>query len=74
MSNIYKQLCLSLVHAESEDEVVNLLQSEGYWDAEDHWQLLGGMENNFSMLSMKIIILLNRLLYSHNFSYSNLMS
>ena len=55
MSNIAKQLCLSLAYAESEDEVVDLLQSEGYWEAEDHWQFYGGLENNFSIINNQTI-------------------
>ena len=55
MSNIAKQLCLSLAYAESEDEVIELLHAEGYWEAEDHWQNLGGLENNFSIVNNQTI-------------------
>lgn len=41
-------LCLKLMHADSEDEVVALLVDAGYWDDSSAWRLLGDNENNFS--------------------------
>jgi uncharacterized protein YpmB len=45
-----KDLCLALVHCESEDEVIDILKKEGYWDSLDNWQLFGGDENNYSII------------------------
>lgn len=42
------KLCLSLMHADSEDEVVSLLEDVGYWSDDSAWRLLGDNENNFS--------------------------
>ena len=43
----YDELCLSLMKADSEDEVVDLLQQAGYWHDRDVWRFLGDTENNF---------------------------
>ena len=44
----YKQLCLSLVKAESEEEVINILKEAKYWDEPRVWQYYGNNENNYS--------------------------
>ncbi|HLF44630.1 MAG TPA: hypothetical protein VJA46_14050 [Acidimicrobiia bacterium] len=41
-------LCLSLMRADHEDEVVELLTEAGYWEDPTVWRHLGDMENNFS--------------------------
>jgi len=43
-----KDLCKTLIYADSEDEVVSALENAGYWDCPDCWRDLGDMENNFS--------------------------
>lgn len=43
------ELCLALVHADSPDEVVNILQKAGYWDDHSVWRDLGDNENNYSV-------------------------
>jgi len=43
-----KKLCIQLVKAEDENEVIALLKKFGYWNNSEDWQYLGGMENNFS--------------------------
>lgn len=43
-----KELCLALIHANSEELVVKLLENAGYWDSPECWRDLGDMENNFS--------------------------
>ena len=43
----YDELCLSLMQADSEDEVVDLLQQVGYWHDRRFWRFLGDTENNF---------------------------
>lgn len=45
-----KDLCLALVHCESEDEVIDILKREKYWDSPENWQLFGGDENNYSII------------------------
>jgi len=48
MSN--KELAISLAKADTEEEVINILEQEGYWDNSDAWQLYGGKENNFATI------------------------
>jgi len=43
-----KKLALSLLKAESEDEVIKLLKQAGYWDNPDVWRLLGDKDSNYS--------------------------
>jgi len=45
-----KDLCLSLVKCESENEVIEILKREGYWDRTDDWQFFGEDENNYSII------------------------
>jgi hypothetical protein len=42
-----KKLCLDLVKAENEDEVVSILRSKNFWDNDSNWRCLGDKENNF---------------------------
>lgn len=50
MSDKNKELCLALMHAEDEDDIIDYLSVEGYWDAPDMWVPVGGNENNFSVI------------------------
>jgi hypothetical protein len=43
-----KKLCLALLHADSEDEVVSLLKEAGLWDSKHNWRLYGDKEGNFA--------------------------
>lgn len=43
-----KKLCLELLHADSENEVVTILKRVGYWDDTNAWRLYGDKEGNFS--------------------------
>lgn len=43
-----KQLCLDLIHADSESEVIRLLNAAGYWDDAKAWRDLGDEEFNYS--------------------------
>ncbi|MFO7846791.1 MAG: hypothetical protein R6V27_09540 [Balneolaceae bacterium] len=43
-----KNLCLDLLNAESEGEVVRILSKEGYWNDSDLWRYYGDKEDNFS--------------------------
>lgn len=49
MSNDLKTLCLSLIQADQEDNVIELLKSEGYWKDATLWRDLGDNENNYSV-------------------------
>lgn len=41
-------LCLSLMHADTDAEVVAILTETGYWNDPKSWRHLGDMENNFA--------------------------
>src|SRR3989442_6913195 len=43
-----KDLCLALMRADTQTEVVELLTSAGYWEDSDAWRYVGDNENNFS--------------------------
>jgi hypothetical protein len=45
-----RDLCLQLMHADSEDEVVAILEDASYWEDPDAWRYLGDTENNFSSI------------------------
>ena len=45
-----KDLCLSLVQCESEEQIISLLKKENYWDKEENWQYFGGDEGNYSII------------------------
>lgn len=45
-----EQICLELVKAESEQEVIKLLKKYDMWEDPAHWQCFGGEENNFSVI------------------------
>jgi hypothetical protein len=45
-----ESLCLALVHSESEEEVIKVLQRAGYWDRQEDWRLFGDMENNYGII------------------------
>jgi hypothetical protein len=43
-----KSLCLSLMKANSEDRVIEVLKENGYWDDPNCWRYYGDKENNYS--------------------------
>jgi hypothetical protein len=45
-----KSLCLSLMRADSEDEVVQLLKDSGFWENSAAWRFYGDNENNWSTI------------------------
>ena len=45
-----KDLAISLAACESENEVVQLLKSEGYWNNSSCWRPFGDNENNWSTI------------------------
>jgi hypothetical protein len=45
-----KSLCLALIAADTEDEVIELLTRAGYWDVPDAWRYYGDYENNYNTI------------------------
>ena len=45
-----EELCLALMHADSEDVVIALLRDAGYWDRPEVWRHYGDMENNWGTI------------------------
>lgn len=43
-----KKLCLSLMKAETEDEVIEIIKQAGYWDRPECWRLYGDTQDNYS--------------------------
>jgi hypothetical protein len=43
-------LCMALMRADSEAEVIDILRAAGYWDDPDAWRLFSDNENNFSVI------------------------
>jgi len=49
-----KNLCLSLMKADTEDEVLRLLQDAGYWDNPAAWRYYGDDESNASIIGAQM--------------------
>ncbi len=45
-----KALCLALMKADSEEEVIGLLKKAGLWDNKDLWRFYGDYENNYNTI------------------------
>lgn len=45
-----KKLCISLINADTEVEVIALLKKVGYWDKREAWRFYGDYENNYSTI------------------------
>ena len=45
-----KDLCLCLLQADTEEEVISLLRGQGYWDNPDVWRPFGDKPDNFSTM------------------------
>src|SRR5881296_1035773 len=45
-----RELCLALMHADSEADVISILQEANLWDDKRVWRLYGDRENNFSTI------------------------
>ena len=43
-----KELCLALLHADSEEQVIRILIEKGFWGKEEYWRYYGDEEDNFS--------------------------
>jgi hypothetical protein len=44
------ELCLALMKADSEDEVIDLLRATGFWDEPAAWRYYGDYENNYNII------------------------
>jgi len=42
-----RDLCIALLHADSEEEAIGLLKEAGYWDKPELWRHYGDLENNW---------------------------
>ena len=45
-----KQLCMDLLHSDTEEQVISLLRAQGYWDAPDVWCPFGDKPDNFATM------------------------
>ena len=45
-----QQLCMDLLRADTEEQVIFLLRAQGYWDNPDAWLPFGGKSDNFSTM------------------------
>jgi hypothetical protein len=45
-----REFCLSLLDADSEEEVVTILSDRGFWDDPKFWRYYGDREDNFSII------------------------
>jgi hypothetical protein len=43
-------LCMALMRADTEEEVVDMLTQAGYWDDQDAWRLFSDDENSFAVI------------------------
>lgn len=48
-----KQLCLDLIHANTEDEVINILKKHDFWDDPTIWRCYSNKENNYSIIGVQ---------------------
>jgi len=45
-----RALCLAMMKADSEEEVIELLKSSGLWENKDLWRFYGDYENNYNTI------------------------
>ena len=45
-----KDLCIALANCEAEEEVIEILKREKYWDNPENWYFFGDDENNYSII------------------------
>lgn len=45
-----KQLCIALMQADSEEQVIHLLDEAGYWNKSNVWRFYGDYENNYNTI------------------------
>ena len=45
-----RKLCLDLMFADTEEQVIDHLKEAGFWEKDDIWRHYGDMENNYSTI------------------------
>ncbi len=45
-----KQMCLSLLHVDTEEQVIKILKNKGFWDSPESWRYYGDREDNYSAI------------------------
>lgn len=45
-----RNLCLALMRADTETEVIDLLKQAGLWDAPEAWRFFGDRETNYNAI------------------------
>jgi hypothetical protein len=45
-----KDLCLSLMRADTEEEIIRLLKNAGYWDDDRAWRFFGDRDTNYNQI------------------------
>lgn len=45
-----KKLCLGLMKADSEEDVISILNDAGFWEDEKNWRFYGDYENNYNTI------------------------
>lgn len=50
MNDAHMKLCLDLMHADTEEEVIRLLKDAGFWDNPNAWRFYGDYENNYNTI------------------------
>jgi len=45
-----KNLCIELMNADSEAEIIALLKDSGFWDQKKYWRFYGDYENNYNTI------------------------
>ena len=45
-----RQLCMDLLHADTEEKVIKILAQHGYWDNPNAWRTFGNRPDNFSTI------------------------
>ena len=45
-----RQLCMDLLHADTEEKVIKILDQHGYWDNPNTWRTFGNRPDNFSTI------------------------
>ncbi len=45
-----KQMCLSLLQVDTEEQVIKILKDKGFWDSPESWRYYGDREDNYSAI------------------------
>ena len=45
-----RQLCMDLLHADTEEQVIKILDQHGYWNDANAWRPFGDLDGNFSTI------------------------